>query len=38
LNQSEYVVDAKITNTEQDMDLGLVNYQILCNVVATSGI
>jgi Tfp pilus assembly protein PilN len=38
LNRSEYVVDAKINNTEQDRDLGLVNYQILCNLVATSGI
>ena len=39
LNKSDHVVEAKITNTEQDKDEeSVVNYQILCKVVATSGI
>lgn len=37
LNQSDHVVDAKITNTEQDEAQTVVNYQILCTIVATSG-
>ena len=39
LNESDQVVVAQITNTGQDDDQGgVVRYQIVCNVAATSGI
>lgn len=38
LNKSDHVVDAKITNTEQDEARTVVNYQIYCSLVATPGI